>query len=69
VTSKLVATMTRTLLDVGKFGHVPLSIDYVAAVDPQTLKPAETFDRPVTCAIAARVGTTRLIDNHTVNPG
>ena len=68
VTSKLVATMTRTLLDVGKFGHVPLSIDYVAAVDPQTLKPAETFDRPVTCAIAARVGTTRLIDNHTVNP-
>jgi pantoate--beta-alanine ligase len=68
VTSRCVATMTRTLLDVGKFGHVPLSIDYVAAVDPHTLKPAETFDRPVVCAIAARVGTTRLIDNHTVNP-
>ncbi|HEX8341658.1 MAG TPA: pantoate--beta-alanine ligase [Tepidisphaeraceae bacterium] len=69
VTARLVATMQRTLLDVGKLGHVPLSIDYVAAVDPHTLKTAETFDRPVTCAIAARVGMTRLIDNHTVNPG
>jgi pantoate--beta-alanine ligase len=63
VTSKLIAIMQRTLLDPGKLGHVPMSIDYVACVDSQTLKPAETFERPVTCCIAARVGSTRLIDN------
>lgn len=63
VTSRLIATMQRILLDVGKLGHVPLSIDYVACVDPQTLRPVETIDRPVVCCIAARVGQTRLIDN------
>jgi pantoate--beta-alanine ligase len=63
VTSKLIAIMQRMLLDPGKLGHVPLAIDYVACVDSKTLKPADTFDRPVTCAIAARVGATRLIDN------
>lgn len=63
VTSKLVAIMQRMLLDPGKLGHVPLSIDYVACVDPKTLKPKDTFEGGVICAIAARVGTTRLIDN------
>jgi pantoate--beta-alanine ligase len=65
-TSKLVATMQRILLEPGKLGHVPMSIDYVACVDSRTLRPADTFDRPVTCAIAARVGSTRLIDNVTI---
>jgi pantoate--beta-alanine ligase len=64
--SRVVSTMQRILLDVGKFGHVPLSIDYVACVDPQTLKPVETLHSPAVCAIAARVGMTRLIDNITV---
>jgi pantoate--beta-alanine ligase len=68
VASKLVATMTRMLLDMGKYGHVPLSIDYVASVDPRTLKPMENIMGPVTCAIAARVGTTRLIDNVLIQP-
>ncbi len=63
VTSKLIAIMQRMLLDPGKLGHVQLTIDYVTCVDSKTLKPADTFDRPVTCAIAARVGKTRLIDN------
>ena len=38
-------------------------IEYVEAVDAETLKPRERFDRPVVVAIAARVGKTRLIDN------
>ena len=67
VTSRLIATMQRILLDVGKLGHVPLSIDYVACVDPQTLRPIETIDGPFVCCIAARVGQTRLIDNVIVN--
>lgn len=69
VTSKLVATMQRMLLDVGRLGHVPMSIDYVACVDPKTLKPVDTLAAPLTCAIAARVGSTRLIDNLTITPG
>jgi pantoate--beta-alanine ligase len=61
--SRLVTIMQRTLLDVGNLGHVPLSIDYVACVDPATLKPVEQIEGPAVCCIAARVGETRLIDN------
>jgi pantoate--beta-alanine ligase len=40
-----------------------LRLEYVEAVDAETLKPLATIDRPVVVAIAAYVGTTRLIDN------
>ncbi len=40
-----------------------LVIDYVAAVDPSTLLPKNTADRDTLLAVAAWVGTTRLIDN------
>jgi pantoate--beta-alanine ligase len=40
-----------------------LRIEYVEAVDAETLKPLPTIDRPVVVAIAAQVGATRLIDN------
>lgn len=63
VASRLTAIMQRILRDVGQLGHVPMSIDYFACVDPLTLRPVETLDKPVVCAIAARVGQTRLIDN------
>jgi len=68
VASKLVATMQRILLDMGRLGHVPLAIDYVSAVDPMTLRPAEALDTPVICCIAVRVGQTRLIDNIRIEP-
>jgi pantoate--beta-alanine ligase len=58
---RLLSVMKRTLLE----KH--LQIDYVAAVDPVTLKEAaDPFTGPVLLAIAARVGTTRLIDNRLV---
>jgi pantoate--beta-alanine ligase len=66
--NRLVATMQNTLLDVGKLGRVPVSIDYVAAVDPMTLKPVEVVTGPTVLAIACRVGNTRLIDNLIVTP-
>jgi pantoate--beta-alanine ligase len=60
---RLLSIMKRTLLE----KH--LQIDYVAAVDPDTLKEAaDPFNRTIVLAIAARVGTTRLIDNVTVTP-
>ncbi len=40
-----------------------VSIDYVEAVDAETLAPAATLAHPLLLAIAARVGNTRLIDN------
>lgn len=56
-TNRLITSMQHVLLE----QH--LSIDYVAAVDPNTLKPVEVVNGPTVLAAAARVGTTRLIDN------
>lgn len=38
-------------------------IDYVAVADPETLQPVDRIYGPVVALVAARVGTTRLIDN------
>lgn len=62
-TNRLTATMQKILLDQGTLGRVPISIDYVAAIDPITLKNADHVNGPVVLALAARVGATRLIDN------
>ncbi|HEY7088289.1 MAG TPA: pantoate--beta-alanine ligase [Tepidisphaeraceae bacterium] len=66
--NRLVATMQNVLLDPGNLGRIPVSIDYVAAVDPMTLKSVDMITGPTVLAIAARVGSTRLIDNMTVTP-
>jgi pantoate--beta-alanine ligase len=60
--NRLTATMQKVLLE----QH--LNIDYVAAVDPVTFKPAEKVEGPTLLAIAARVGNTRLIDNVVIAP-
>ena len=39
------------------------SIDYLAVVDPETLEPLDTLDRPGRAIVAARYGRTRLLDN------
>jgi pantoate ligase/cytidylate kinase len=61
-TNRLIATIQRILLE----QH--LQVDYIAAVDPITLKTAMVVGGPTVLAIAARVGTTRLIDNIIVEP-
>jgi pantoate--beta-alanine ligase len=66
--NRLVATMQNVILEKGNLGRIPVSIDYVAAVDPQTLRPVESVTGPTLFAIAARVGNTRLIDNVVVTP-
>ena len=43
-------------------------IEYVEAVDAETLQTAATLERPILLAIAARVGNTRLIDNTVLRP-
>ena len=46
-----------------------VEVEYVEAVDSQTLQPMKTIDRPIVVAIATRVGATRLIDNMTFSSG
>lgn len=45
-----------------------VKIDYVALADPDTLQPVTRLDQPAVALLAARVGTTRLIDNATLEP-
>lgn len=40
--------------------------DYIAVVDPDTLAPMERIEHPAVVAVAARLGTTRLIDNDVI---
>jgi pantoate--beta-alanine ligase len=54
----IVTAMQTTLHEAGI-----TQIDYVALADPETLAEQTTLDRPTVALIAARVGTTRLIDN------
>lgn len=44
-----------------------VEIEYIEAVDAETLQRVERNDRPIVVAIAARVGRTRLIDNMVFN--
>jgi pantoate--beta-alanine ligase len=45
-----------------------VDVEYLEAVDAETLEPVATADRPVLIAVAARVGPTRLIDNTVLAP-
>jgi pantoate--beta-alanine ligase len=67
-TNRLLATMQHILLDPGSQGRVPLAVDYVAAVETDTLKNVEVVAKPTVLAVAARVGATRLIDNVILQP-
>ena len=42
--------------------------EYMALVSPRTLEPVEHLREPALLAIAARIGSTRLIDNVTLDP-
>ncbi|MBJ7353452.1 MAG: pantoate--beta-alanine ligase [Thermoleophilaceae bacterium] len=44
------------------------SVEYFEIVDPDTLEPVSTIERPVLAVTAARVGKTRLIDNFLLEP-
>ena len=41
----------------------PSEIDYVVAVDPETLEPATQESHTWLLAVAVRIGQARLIDN------
>ncbi len=45
-----------------------VSLDYAAVVDPETLEELNQLTGPAVALVAARVGSTRLIDNEILNP-
>jgi len=60
---KLTAMMRSIVAQTGA-----LQLDYAAVVDPGTLEPVEVLSQEARALIAARVGTTRLIDNAALVP-
>ena len=49
-------------------GEPEVRLDYLSAVDPDTLESVESVMRDTLIAVAAYVGTTRLIDNTVLKP-
>ena len=61
--AELKATLDSTL------AAEPLAeVEYASLVDRRTLLPVTVVDRPTLCALAVRIGATRLIDNLTLRP-
>ena len=59
------------LVESGKkeFTQAPaVLLDYLEIVDPDSLEPELTINKPVLVAVAAVLGKTRLIDNITLHP-
>jgi pantoate--beta-alanine ligase len=53
-----------------RIGHEPLArLDYVAVVDEQTFEEVGRLRGPSRALVAARIGSTRLIDNVPLRPG
>jgi len=49
-------------------GEPQVALDYFEIVDPDTLDPVEQISQETLVAVAAYVGSTRLIDNMILNP-
>lgn len=49
--------------------HPDISVEYIAIVDPHHMKPVTVADDTTIVALAARIGTTRLIDNIALGKG
>jgi pantoate--beta-alanine ligase len=63
------ATKLRTAIE-AEIGTAPLAVvDYVGVCDAETLEPLETITGKAVALVAARIGSTRLIDNALLETG
>ena len=61
---KAIRAAADEVLDQARTAEPPLTVDYLALVDPVTFESVpDDYRGPAVLAVAARVGTTRLIDN------
>jgi pantoate--beta-alanine ligase len=49
--------------------HPDIAVEYIAVADPETMRPADQVEASTIVAVAARVGSTRLIDNIVLGKG
>ena len=63
IAAKLIAAAMEVLARVPQ-----VALDYFEIVDPETLDPVEQVSQRTLVAVAAYVGSTRLIDNVVLNP-
>ncbi|HEY2536834.1 MAG TPA: pantoate--beta-alanine ligase [Solirubrobacteraceae bacterium] len=61
---------TEKLLEAASAAMKPFGVqaEYLAIVDPNTFEPVARLDSPALLVLAARIGTTRLIDNEILQP-
>ncbi len=59
----IIEGMRRLMIDEGQ-----ATIDYVALADPESLEPVAEIRGRTVALVAARIGTTRLIDNRLLEP-
>ena len=67
----LQSLLHQQLLGSGGFANRPNGVDrvdYAVIVDPVTLEPMLTVDRPAIALVACHIGRTRLIDNLLITP-
>lgn len=65
-----VLAAAESVLDVASTADPPVQLDYLALTDPDTFAEVGAGDRgPAVLLLAARVGTTRLIDNVSLDIG
>ena len=58
-----------TLMRGGLAVHPGVKVEYIAVADPRTLEPVQQADETTVVLMAARVGSTRLIDNVILSKG
>jgi pantoate--beta-alanine ligase len=63
------AAALERLMQGGLAVHPGVAVEYIAVADPRTLEPVQEADEATVVLIAARVGSTRLIDNVILGKG
>lgn len=62
------ASIIRRCIEMALASEPQACPEYIEIVDTETIKPVTIIEKPVLCALAVRIGKTRLIDNFFFDP-